>query len=154
MPQVGSFFEDFLALTIKEGSSARDNAPGVFLYLRVINSVHDEIADVLVPRSLEEQGKNNDLKDLVRHRDVQRVVHSWQEILSEWRERDAGAVDLCLRAIGRWVSWIDISLVVNEQLLSILFQLVGYARAVSGNLAEDNVRDAAIDTFTEIVGKK
>lgn len=150
----GSFFEDFLALTIKEGSSARDNAPGVFLYLRVINSVHDEIADVLVPRSLEEQGKNNDLKDLVRHRDVQRVVHSWQEILSEWRERDAGAVDLCLRAIGRWVSWIDISLVVNEQLLSILFQLVGYARAVSGNLAEDNVRDAAIDTFTEIVGKK
>lgn len=150
----GGFFDDFLALTVKEGSSSPDYSPGVFLYLRVINSIHDEIADVLVPRSTEEQRKNNDLKDLVRQRDVAKVVRSWQEILSEWKERDAGAVDLCLRAVGRWVSWIDISLVVNEQLLNILFQLVGYARAVSGNISEDNVRDAAIDTFTEIVGKK
>ena len=149
-----SFFDDFLSLTVGEGSSASNNAPGVFLYLRVINSVHDEIADVLVPRTLEEQRKDNDLKDLVRERDVEKVVRSWQQILTEWQERDAGAVDLCLRAIGRWVNWIDISLVVNEDLLNILFQLVGYARTVSSNLAEDNVRDAAIDTFTEIVGKK
>ena len=149
-----SFFDDFLSLRMKEGTSASNNAPGVFLYLRVINSVHDEIADVLVPRTPDEQRKDNDLKDLVRERDVEKVVRSWQEILNEWRNRDAGVVDLCLRAVGRWVNWIDISLVVNEQLLNILFQLVGYARAVSGNLAEDNVRDAAIDTFTEIVGKK
>ncbi len=149
-----SFFDDFLSLTTKEGTSVRNNTPGVFLYLRVVNAVHDEIADVLVSRSAEEQRKDNELKDLVRERDVEKVVRSWQEILSEWRERDAGAVDLCLRAIGRWVNWIDIQLVVNEQLLNTLFQLVGYARAVSGNIVEDNVRDAAIDTFTEIVGKK
>ncbi len=149
-----SFFDEFLSLTRKEGASASNNGPGVYLYLRVINSVHDEIADVLLPRTAEEQRKNNELKDLVRERDVEKVVRSWQEILIEWRDQDAGAVDLCLHAVGRWVTWIDISLVVNEQLLNILFQFVGYARAVSGNVAEDNVRDVAIDTFTEIVGKK
>lgn len=149
-----NFFDDFLSLTVMEGATARNNAPGVFLYLRVINSVHDEIADVLVPRTPEEQRKDNDLKDLVRERDVEKVVRSWQEILTEWRDKDAGTVELCLHAVGRWVNWIDISLVVNEQLLNTLFQLVGYPRAVSGSYAEDYLRDAAIDTFTEIVGKK
>jgi exportin-T len=77
----------------------------------------------------EEQRMDNDLKDLVRERDVEKVVRSAGDP-DRVARTDAGAVDLCLRAVGRWVNWIDISLVVNEQLLNILFQLVGYARAV------------------------
>jgi exportin-T len=58
---------------------------------------------------------------------------------------------MCLRVVGRWVSWIDISLVVNDVLLNLLFQLVG--RTGVGEVT-DKVRDAAIDTLTEISGKK
>jgi exportin-T len=49
------------------------------------------------------------------------------------------------------VSWIDISLIVNQDTLNLLFQLVGRTNSTNG---EDKVRDAAIDTFTEIVAKK
>src|SRR5947199_7057075 len=61
---------------------------------------------------------------------------------------------MTLKVIGRWVSWIDISLVVNESLLTVLFQLAGRIGAVTGEGGVDKVRDVAIDTFTEIVSKK
>ncbi|KAI9777948.1 MAG: pre-tRNA nuclear export protein [Geoglossum umbratile] len=143
------FFGDFLGLVSAAGSSG-GNVAGAALYLRVLSSVHDEIADVLVPRPQTQQKRNMQLKDLVRERDVRRVVSSWQEILSQWRENDA-VVEMCLKVIGRWASWIDISLVVNNVLLNLLFQLVGRT-GVRG--ATDKVRDAAIDTLTEIAGKK
>jgi exportin-T len=143
------FFDDFLNLVSVTGSS-RGNVAGAALYLRVLSSVHDEIADVLVPRSQTQQKRNMQLKDLVRERDVRKVVSSWQEILSQWRENDA-VVEMCLKVIGRWASWIDISLVVNDVLLSLLFQLVG---RTGGEGVTDKVRDAAIDTLTEIAGKK
>ncbi|KAI9817832.1 MAG: pre-tRNA nuclear export protein [Pycnora praestabilis] len=150
-----SFFDDFLGLTRAEGDIGRDNAPGVILYLKILNSVYDEIADVLVSRSQDELKRNNELKDLVRERDVRKVVLSWQEILSQWRERDDVIVNLCLKSIGRWVSWIDISLVVNQSLLGQVFQIVGRARPnITEDGGVDKVQNSAIDTLTEMVGKK
>jgi exportin-T len=58
---------------------------------------------------------------------------------------------MCLKVIGRWVNWIDISLVVNQSFLSILLQLIGRVTPHNG---EDRVRDAAIGCLTETVGKK
>ena len=49
-----SFFSDILAMAGKDRSNAKDHAPGVMFYLRVLISVHDEIAEVLLPRSSEE----------------------------------------------------------------------------------------------------
>ncbi|KAH0557174.1 hypothetical protein GP486_005038, partial [Trichoglossum hirsutum] len=150
-----SFFDDFLSLVSVTGGSGENvagggNIAGAALYLRTLSSVHDEIADVLVPRSQAQQKRNMQLKDLVRERDVRKVVSSWQEILTQWRENDA-VVEMCLRVVGRWAGWIDISVVVNDVLLNLLFQLVGRT-GVGG--AADKVRDAAIDTLTEIAGKK
>ncbi|KAI9839121.1 MAG: pre-tRNA nuclear export protein [Sarea resinae] len=149
-----NFFDDFLALGRNKDGSTKDNLLGSALYIRILISIHDEIADVLVPRSPEEQKKSNQLKDLVRQRDMQKIVASWQEVLARWIERNDAIVELCLKSVGRWVSWIDISLVVNESLLNLLFQLVGRTQATGSAGGVDKVRDAAIDTFTEIVGKK
>ncbi|KAL3428116.1 exportin-t protein [Phlyctema vagabunda] len=146
-----TFLDDFLSLTSSDGSS-RDNLTGVVLYLRILTSIHDEIADVLVTRPTAETKRNTELKDAFRARDVQKVTRSWQEILSQWRDRNDAIVELSLKVIGRWVSWIDISLVVNPDMLSQLYQLAGRANPTVGG--EDKVRDAAIDTFTEIVAKK
>lgn len=145
-----SFFHDLLALTVTAGSTVRDNARGVGFYLRVLGSVHDEIADILLPKSGEEQKRDADLKDLIRQRDAKMIALSWQEILSQWRLKDASIVTQSLGVIKRWVSWIDISLVVDASLLSILFELVSPPRTAN----EPNSMSVTTETFVEIVGKK
>jgi exportin-T len=146
-----SFLADFMALTNLPNSSSPDNLAGTVLYLRILQSIHDEIADVLLSRSNSDQKRNTELKDLLRARDVPQVAISWQNILAYWRDKNDVVVEMCLKVIGRWVSWIDISLVVNQDSVNILLQLVGRNSSTS---KEDKVRDAAIDCFTEIVGKK
>jgi exportin-T len=148
-------FDDLLNLTYKSSaSSTRDNALGIVFYLRVVNSIHEEIGDVLVSRSRGEQDKANGLKDLIRERDMQKIASSWQEILSAWRDADDTVVEMCLKAVGSWVSWIDIGLVVNQAMLDLLFQQLGRAEKQELREGEQRVRDAAVDVFTEIIGKK
>lgn len=143
-----SFFEDFRAL------ASDDNLTATMLYLRVLNSVHDEIADVLMSRSPDESKRNAELKDLVRARDAQNISIAWQGILSRWRQTDLSLIEMCLKTVARWVSWIDISLVVNEGMLHNLFEIAGQQGVMSSETPEGRIRDAAIDTFTETVGKK
>ncbi|KAA8908637.1 armadillo-type protein [Sphaerosporella brunnea] len=140
-----SFFDDFISLGKSSPGGAWDHLPGVQLFLRVCASVHDEVADVLIPRTPQEGQRNVAIKDCVRGRDMQKLVASWQEIMEEWKGKDSSVVEMGLKIIGRWVSWIDISLVVNELMLSQLFQFMGFG---------GKVRDAAIGALTEIVGKK
>lgn len=150
-----SFFDDLLALTYKSTSSTtRDNPLGILFYLRVVNSLHEEIGDVLVSRSRAEQDKANALKDLIRQRDMQKVAGSWQDILSEWRDGSDAIVEMTLRAIGGWVCWIDIGLVVNQTMLDLLFQQLGRAQQAELRDGEVKVRDAAVGVFTEIISKK
>lgn len=148
-------FDDLLSLTYKSSTSTtHDNLLGIVFYLRVVNSIHEEIGDVLVSRSRAEQDKANTLKDLIRQRDMQKIASSWQQILSGWRDGDDMIVEMCLKAIGSWVSWIDIGLVVNQTMLDLLFQQLGRAEKQELRESEQRVRDAAIDVFTEIIGKK
>jgi exportin-T len=146
-----SYFVDFLSLVNLPNSSSPNSLAGTILYLRILGSIHDEIADVLLSRSNIEQKRNNELKDLLRARDAQKIARSWQEILAYWSDKNDIVVEMCLKAIGRWVSWTDISLVVNQESLNLLLQLVGRPNPTG---KEDKVRNAAIDCFTETVGKK
>jgi exportin-T len=140
-----TFFDDFRALA---GNQATN------LYIRVLGQIHDEIADQLVARPEEDKRRNTELKDLIRQRDAQKISLSWQEILAKWRESDLALIELCLRTIGRWVSWIDISLVVNEAMIGTFLQMAGQQGISDPESPHGRVRDAAIDTFSEIVGKK
>jgi exportin-T len=149
-----SFFDDFRALAGIQGGNGSVNKPGSFLYFRMLGQVHDEIADMLVARHEEEKKRNAELKDLIRQRDAQKISLSWQEVLAKWRESDLTLIEMCLRTIGRWVSWIDISLVVNEAMISLFLEMAGQQGISDPNSPHGRVRDAAIDTFSEIVGKK
>lgn len=147
-------FDDLLALTTKGQTGVKDNAAGTTFYLRVINSIHDEIGDILLSRSRAEQERANALKDLIRAQDVQKIAASWQEILGEWRMSNDIIAELCLKAVGKWVSWVDISLIVNQQMLELLFQQLERAQSTDTSDAQQKARDAAIDVFTETAGKK
>jgi exportin-T len=118
---------------------------------RLLTSIHDEIADVYTTNQSAEKIRNTELKDILRARDVPKVAASWQQILKQWQGQNDIVVEMTLRVMGKWVSWIDISLIVNQNTLNLLFPLVGRIGPTNG---EDRVRDAAIDTFTEIVSKK
>lgn len=145
-----SFFNDMLSLTTAAGTTVRANLRGATFYLRVLNAVHDEIADILVPKLPHERTRDNDLKDLVRRRDAKTIALSWQEILLEWKGKNASLVAQCLAAVRRWVAWTDISLVINDPFLNILFQLVTPPQSI----AQDDTTFVATETFTEILGKK
>ena len=149
-----SFFHDILNLTVVNGSTSRGNAAGVMLYLRILVSVHDDIGDVLLPRTPEEQRRDNDLKDLVRQRDTAMIASSWHAIIEHWRSRDDSIVKLCLTAIGRWVTWTDISLAVNDSLLTLLFEYLNSQGYLDGNESFQERRDAAIEAFIDILSKK
>jgi exportin-T len=148
-----TFFDDFLALA-GSGSLGRSNVLGTALYLRTLESIHDEIADVMIPRTPEEAKRNTELKDLVRSRDAQKVSLSWQEILANWRSIDLNMVQMCLRVLGRWVSWVDISLVVTDTVLQPLLDMAGQQGLNDHSSLEVKVRDVAIDTISETASKK
>lgn len=149
-----SFFDDFRSLAGEGSNIGSANPIATVLYLRIVGSVHDEIADQLIPRSPEEAKRCTELKDLVRARDVNKIAATWQEILSRWQEIDLGIVEACLRTVAKWVSWIDIWLVINQNIQSALLQLAGQQGNHGADSKEAKARDAAIDTFTETVGKK
>ncbi|KAI1344290.1 Xpo1-domain-containing protein [Xylariaceae sp. FL0016] len=147
-----SFVDDFLALTTTPASGRRDNVAGVTLYLRILGSIHDEIADVLVVRQNNQVRTHTELKDIMRQRDVGKIAQSWQDLLALYGNQNNVIVEMTLKVIGKWVSWIDISLIINEDMLGQIFPLIG--RSNENSAGEDKVRDAAVDAFNEIVGKK
>ncbi|KAK7917970.1 exportin-T [Apiospora marii] len=146
-----TFFDDFIAITTPQGGQSWDNIQGVNMYLRILGSVHDEIADVMVMRQGNEVKSHTDLKDLVRARHVQVIAQSWQGILARYANQNDSIAEMTLKIIGKWVSWIDISLIIGDGMLNHIFPLIG---RTSPTGSEDKVRDAAVDAFTEIVGKK
>lgn len=149
-----TFFDDFRSLAGDANSVGTDNPVATMLYLRILESIHDEIADVMIPRTRPEQERSNELKDLVRARDVSKIAVTWQEILSRWRTIDLTIVELCLRTIAKWVSWIDISVVIDRNIQNALLELAGQQGRMASESKEAKARDAAIDCFTETVGKK
>jgi exportin-T len=148
------FFDEFIALAEPQSAPSNSQTAATVLLLRILSSIHDEIADVMIPRSADEQRRSTELKDLVRSRHVNKIAAVWQEILSTWTQLDLSLVEMCLRTIAKWVSWIDIWLVINERIQSALLGIAGQQGTFSSESKEAKARDAAIDTFTETVGKK
>ena len=149
-----SFFSDFLSLSGTRTIGDPSSVAGTMLYLRLLGSVHDEIADQMISRPELESNRNAELKDLIRARDAQRVALSWQEVLGHWRQVPPAVVEMCLKSVSRWVSWIDISLVVNQTLLEPLLQMASQQGLAEQDGLNMKVRDAAIEAFTEIASKK
>ena len=150
-----TFFDDLLELTGNSPGAVptHSSAPGSLFYLRVVISIHDEIADVMRSRSPKEQQRDNALKDLVRERDVQKITASWQTILSSFEGKDNAIIEQCLLAIGRWASWTDLSLIVNDSLLNLLYRLVSNGLS-TGDTQQSKLRDISLGTIMEILGKK
>ena len=150
-----TFFDDLLAMTILNPSpnSDQDTITGTKFYLKVVNSIHDEIADILMAKSVADQQRDTVLKDLVRTRDVTKITTAWQSILTQLNGQHPIIVELCLAGVGKWASWIDLGLIVTEPFLNLFF---GYVMAglSDPNQEAAKLRDSSLLAYTEILSKK
>lgn len=136
-----TFFSDFITLL----GPSFETAPAVDMYLRVLQVVHEEIGDNLIMRDQHITKRNNGLKDLVRERDVATLADSWMKILQVYNAREhREIVEGALKVIGGWISWIDITLIVNPSYLTLIFN----------GLQTESLRLTACDTLVEIIAKK
>lgn len=149
-----SFFHDLLRTSDHPGLSQEESSLRIRFYLQVLKQIHDEIADTFVLRTPEETKRGNELKDLVRERDMKTITHTWQSILTQWRGRDHKVIDQCLDVIQRWVSWADISLVVTDTLRNLLLDLINPSLSLSQTIEAAKMRESAIVCLTEILKKK
>lgn len=146
-----TYFGDFERL-LESPESKFGNSRAVDLYLRVLNDIHREIGDTLIIRDPATQSRNNDLKDLIRTRDMARLTDSWKQILMYYKDKavegqDPLATEIVnntLRVIGGWVSWADLTLIAEGDVLGAIFNL----------LSSPKSRIHACDCLSEIVSKK
>ena len=127
---------------------------GTRIYLKTLSSVHNEIADVLVSRTNQERSRDTALKDLLRERDVQKIAQSWQEILLSWKGKEDDVVASCLTCIGKWASWTDLSFIINETTVPLLFELLGGPQPTGRMEVVATLQETTLNTISEIVGKK
>lgn len=148
-----TFFTDLQRLAEQEAQVGFSTTKATLMYLRVLASVHDEIADQLIQATSDRTKVHNQLKDAIRVRDAEKIAAFWQGTISRWRDLDQAVTELCLKTISRWVSWTEITLIVNEAMLRDLFSIASQRELIQ-QYGHSRVRDAAIDVFTEIVAKK
>jgi len=149
-----TFFSDLRGLADNEAQTSSSSFPGTLLYLRVLATVHDEIADVLVQNRPDQQKRYQDLKDLIRVRDAGIIAASWENMLARSQQLGTHITEMCLKVVSRWVGWTEISLIVNEAIIGHLFRIAGGQEGDSAQGNQPRIRDAAIDVFTEIIAKK
>ncbi|KAJ2019606.1 pre-tRNA nuclear export protein [Coemansia sp. S680] len=151
-----TFVKDVISLTglpdatgaLAEDSARRTNAASInpfmvdFL-LKVLGSLDEEMVNPAVPRGAEEMARNTDIKDVMRVEDVNRMAHAWYNILTHLSASHPDLAKATLRLMGVYVSWIDISLIVNQPFVSMIFSL----------LKAPALRGQACHCLAEIVGK-
>jgi exportin-T len=147
LTQWRTFFDDFIAMADLDAEPSRTSA--IIFFLRVLGSIHDEIADNLISKDSQIFKEHTVLKDAIRDNDFPKIAQFWDRLLSKWRVVDSNAVEITLRTISRWVSWTEITLIVIPSILQSLFSM-----ASGEEPATPKIREAAIEAFTEIAGKK
>lgn len=118
------------------------NIASIDYYLRVLIAIHFEIGDKLIARADGAQDRNNRLKDMIRDRDMVALVSSWKIILLEFK--DPVIADNCLKVIGYYIDWMEITLFIQKDFLDDIY----------GLLYNTDLRIQVCSTIIEIISKK
>jgi exportin-T len=131
-----SFFKD-LILTSQWSVGNAD------FYLKVLMAVDSEIVDREIPRSVEEATLSRDYKDAIRRECMHDLVESWYALLKEHSNKNCEITCQTLEIIGKYVSWIEINLIVNSRFLEFF----------SFAFSSVELREAACTCLDEIIQK-
>ncbi|KAI9323871.1 armadillo-type protein [Dichotomocladium elegans] len=137
-----NFFKDMIAL-VQTPSGTQSHEKAADFFLRLCISIDEEIARLDIPRNRDEVVRNTSIKDNMRLGDIQMLASFWFELLQEFRSHQPTIAALALQNIGAYVAWMDISLVVNDQVMSALYEL----------LSDRNLCIPACECLAEVVSK-
>lgn len=119
------------------------------LYLRILQSIHQDVVEFPAQRSAEDSARNGRVKDAMRETPVIRdSLAAMFRVLVKYIEasdKSSGValVQTALETLKEYISWIDINLVMDEQFMRALFTLLG----------DTGVQNIATNCVSEIVRK-
>ncbi|BBG98791.1 ARM repeat superfamily protein [Prunus dulcis] len=118
------------------------------MFCRVLNALDEELINLDYPRTPEELAVAARVKDAMRQQCVAQIVRAWYDIVSMYRNSDEELCASVLESMRRYISWIDIGLIVNDAFIPLLFELV-----LVGGLSEQ-LRGAAAGCLSAVVSKR
>ncbi|OAY36407.1 exportin-T isoform X2 [Manihot esculenta] len=136
-----SVFVDFLH-RLSKGAVVID------MFCRVLNALDDELISLDYPRTPEELGVAGQVKDAMRQQCVAQIVRAWFDIVSMYRNSDPDLCSSVLDSMRRYISWIDIGLIVNDMFVPLLFELM----LVDGEF--EQLQGAAAGCVLAVVSKR
>ncbi|EXB23808.1 hypothetical protein L484_009569 [Morus notabilis] len=136
-----SMFVDFLP-HLSKGAAVID------MFCRVLNALDVELISLDYPRTPEELAVGGLVKDEMRQHCVPQIVRAWFDVISMYRNSDQEVCTSVLESMRRYVSWIDIGLIVNDAFIPLLFELV----LVDG--LSEQLRGAAAGCLLAVVSKR
>ncbi|KAG0254528.1 pre-tRNA nuclear export protein [Actinomortierella ambigua] len=140
-----TFFTEMLSMIAPLPNTAgKSNMRMVDLFLRVLMSIDEEVVNTLTHRTMtkEENALNIDIKDRMREQDVPQLAAAWYELLAEYKDRSPEFAEFLLRIVGVYVAWIDITLIVNEKFVSLIYGFLNTP-----------MRSAAAECLTDVIKK-
>ncbi|KAG1441258.1 hypothetical protein G6F56_011565 [Rhizopus delemar] len=136
-----NFFKDMISLAKAPNGGSHEKAADFFVRLCI--SIDEEIARLDIPRTRDEVIRNTNIKDTMRLGDVQLLASFWFDLLQEFKSTNPNIAQLVLKNIGSYIAWMDISLVVNDQVMNVLYELLG----------NDNLRIPACECLADVISK-
>ncbi|KAI8529707.1 hypothetical protein RHMOL_Rhmol12G0246000 [Rhododendron molle] len=124
------------------------SAAVIDMFCRVLNALDDELISLDYPRSAEEMAAASRVKDAMRQQCVAQIVRAWYDIVSMYRNSDPDLCSGVLDSMRRYISWVDIGLIVNDAFIPLLFELI----LVDG--LPDQLRGAAVGCVLAVVSKR
>lgn len=115
----------------------------VEMYLRILSAIDDDVVDREIIHTNAECERNTILKDAMRELYVPQLVDSWLRIMTTYQTSHSDITCLCLNVVGKYISWIDINLVANEQFVAALLSFFNHT----------TLRESACDCIHEIISK-
>ncbi|KAL0396965.1 UNVERIFIED_CONTAM: Exportin-T [Sesamum calycinum] len=112
-----SVFVDFLP-NLSKGAVVID------MFSRVLNALDDELISLDYPRTGDELAVAGRIKDAMRAQCVPQIVGAWYDIVLMYRNSDPELCASVLDSMRRYISWIDIGLIVNDAFTQLLFELM------------------------------
>ena len=64
------------------------------------------------------------VKDALREFDINQLVQIWFQILQQMHEKQAKLAQHCLQVIDRYINWMPLELVVNDEFMNLFFNFL------------------------------
>ncbi|CAK9198433.1 unnamed protein product [Sphagnum troendelagicum] len=120
----------------------------VDMFIRVLNSLGEEVNSLDFPRTPEECAAATRIKDAMRQQCISQIVGAWYSLIVMYKGESPFLSAAVLETMQKYVAWIDIGLVANDTFVPLLFELL-----VSSH-EYPKLRGAAAECLLAIVSKR